>query len=102
MSADKEILKLMIEKAESKLEMANIALTNDQYDEEVTTQYSMQFRLYFLQKVYLFLLILKQSVHLIKNLLGLISFQNIIQKKFKLSSMKDKQEIMIFVRTLMR
>ena len=39
MSADKEILKLMIEKAESKLEMANIALTNDQYDDAVSRSY---------------------------------------------------------------
>ncbi len=39
MSADKEILKLMIEKAESKLKMANIALTNDQYDDAVSRSY---------------------------------------------------------------
>ncbi len=39
MSVDKEILKLIIEKAESKLEMANIALTNDQYDDAVSRSY---------------------------------------------------------------
>ena len=39
MSADKEILKLMIEKAESKLETANIALTNHQYDDAVSRSY---------------------------------------------------------------
>lgn len=39
MSVDKEILKLMIEKAESKLEMANIALSNDQYDDAVSRSY---------------------------------------------------------------
>jgi uncharacterized protein (UPF0332 family) len=39
MSADKEILKLMIEKAESKLAMANIAFINNQYDDSVSRSY---------------------------------------------------------------
>jgi uncharacterized protein (UPF0332 family) len=39
MSADKEILKLMIEKSESKLAMANIAFINNQYDDSVSRSY---------------------------------------------------------------
>ena len=39
MSADKEILKLMIEKAESKLEIANIAFNSNQYDDSVSRSY---------------------------------------------------------------
>lgn len=85
--------------------MANIALTNDQYDDAVSRSYYAVFHAI---SALLFTKGLSFSSHsqtigaFNKEFVRTDIFPKYYSKKFKLSSMKDKQEIMIFVRTLMR